>query len=159
MFQTEAMPMSHLTKLSLSASSQKEPVSPVHRKRLNLLKKLEVQIEAAEAELRDEEFLEDIRKWVRDEDGERQQVTEQRPVRTWWWQHHSGAWMITLRDGAKELPLAEGKSSIEVGEITNLVEVLQTLRSAVLAGELDPALRAMIDARKLTGKATSKAKS
>jgi hypothetical protein len=150
MFQTEAMPMSHLAKLTLAASSKKEPVSPVHRKRLNLLKKLEVQIEAAEAELRDEEFLEDIRKWVRDEDGERRQVTVQRPVRKWWWQHHSGAWMITLRDGAKELPIAEGKSSIDVGEIANLVDVLQTLRSAVLAGELDPALQAMIKPKSKT---------
>ncbi|WP_143515437.1 DUF6641 family protein [Pseudooctadecabacter jejudonensis] len=125
-------------------SSQKTPVSPVAKKRLNLLRKLETQIEAAEAELRDEEFLEDIRKWVRGEDGERKQITEQRAVRKWWWQHHTGAWMLTLRDGAKELSLLEDKNSIEVGEITNLVEVLQTVRSAVLAGELDDALEQMV---------------
>ncbi|APX16606.1 hypothetical protein BWR17_12750 [Phaeobacter inhibens] len=114
------------------------------KKRLNLLRKLELQIQAAEAELRDEEFLEEIRKWVRGEDGERKQITEQRAVRKWWWQHHTGAWMLTLRDGAKELPLLEDKNSIEVGEITNLVEVLQTVRSAVLAGELDDALQQMV---------------
>lgn len=151
--------MSHLSKLSLTASSQKEPVSPIQRKRLNLLRKLELQIEAAEAELKDEEFLEEVRKWVRDEDGERQQVTEQRPVRKWWWQHHTGAWMITLRDGAKELPLVEGKSSIEVGEHEKLVEVLQTVRAAVLAGELDGALQAMIDAKKTPAKKSAKPKS
>ncbi|MDF3416724.1 MULTISPECIES: DUF6641 family protein [unclassified Sulfitobacter] len=128
-------------------SSQKTPVSPVAKKRLNLLRKLETQIEAAEAELRDEEFLEDIRKWVRGEDGERKQITEQRAVRKWWWQHHTGAWMLTLRDGAKELPLLEDKNSIEVGEITNLVEVLQTVRSAVLAGELDDALEQMVKSK------------
>lgn len=137
--------MSHLSKLNLTATSQKQPVSPVARKRLNLLRKLETQIEAAQAELRDEEFLEDIRKWVRGEDGERTQITEQRPIRKWWWQHHTGAWMLTLRDGAKELPLAEDKTSIEVGEITNLVDTLETIRSAVLAGEIDPALEAMIN--------------
>ena len=135
--------MSHLSKLNLTATSQKQPVSPVARKRLNLLRKLETQIEAAQAELRDEEFLEDIRKWVRGEDGERTQVTEQRAVRRWWWQHHTGAWMLTLRDGAKELPLAEDKTSIEIGEITNLVDTLETIRSAVLAGEIDPALERM----------------
>ncbi|SLN41728.1 hypothetical protein PSJ8397_02104 [Pseudooctadecabacter jejudonensis] len=136
--------MQHLSQLSLTVSSQKTPVSPVAKKRLNLLRKLETQIEAAEAELRDEEFLEDIRKWVRGEDGERKQITEQRAVRKWWWQHHTGAWMLTLRDGAKELSLLEDKNSIEVGEITNLVEVLQTVRSAVLAGELDDALEQMV---------------
>ncbi|MDF3424206.1 hypothetical protein HKX54_19845 [Sulfitobacter sp. M57] len=139
--------MQHLSQLSLTVSSQKTPVSPVAKKRLNLLRKLETQIEAAEAELRDEEFLEDIRKWVRGEDGERKQITEQRAVRKWWWQHHTGAWMLTLRDGAKELPLLEDKNSIEVGEITNLVEVLQTVRSAVLAGELDDALEQMVKSK------------
>ena len=58
-----------LGQLALTDSSPKTPVSPVSRKRLNLLRKLELQIQAAEAELRDEEFLEDIRKWVRGEDG------------------------------------------------------------------------------------------
>ena len=136
--------MQHLSKLSLTVTSQKQPVSPVAKKRLNLLRKLELQVQAAEAELRDEEFLEEIRKWVRGEDGEREQVTEKRPIRKWWWQHHTGAWMLTLKDGAKPLPLLEDKNSIEIGEITKLVEVLQTVRSAVLAGELDDALEQMV---------------
>ena len=45
--------MQHLSKLALTVNSQKQPVSSVARKRLNLLRKLETQIEAAEAELRD----------------------------------------------------------------------------------------------------------
>ena len=139
--------MQHLSKLSLTVSSQKQPVSPVEKKRLNLLRKLELQIQAAEAELRDEEFLEEIRKLVRGEDGEREQVTEKRPIRKWWWQHHTGAWLLTLKDGSKPLPLLEDKNSVEIGEITNLVEVLQTVRSAVLAGELDDALEQMIKPR------------
>lgn len=142
--------MTHLSKLSLSNSSRKQPVSPVARKRLNLIRKLDLQIQAATAELKDEEFLEDIRKWVRGEDGERQQITEQRAVRKWWWQHHTGAWMVTLRDGAKELPLLEDKNSIEVGEITNLVDALQTIRSAVIAGELDDQLEQMVSSRQIS---------
>lgn len=146
--------MTHLSELSLSSASRRQPVTPVARKRLNLIRKLETQIEAAEAELKDEEFLEDIRKWVRGEDGEREQITEQRAVRKWWWQHHTGAWMLTLRDGAKELPLLEDKNSIEVGEISNLVATLQTIRSAVIAGELDDQLTQMIKVKpkKATGK-------
>ena len=134
------MLMSHLAQLALTDSSPKTPVSPVSRKRLNLLRKLELQIQAAEAELRDEEFLEDIRQWVRGEDGEKTLVDSKRPIRKWWWQHHTGAWMLTLKDGSKELPLGDGKASIEIGEISSLVDVLQTVRSAVLAGELDPCL-------------------
>jgi hypothetical protein len=148
--------MTHLSKLSLSSASRRQPVKPVARKRLNLIRKLDLQILAAEAELKDEEFLEDIRKWVRGEDGEREQVTQQRAVRKWWWQHHTGAWMITLRDGSKELPLLEGKNSAEVGEISNLVDTLQQLRSAVIAGELDDQLTQMIkvEPNKATNKPT-----
>ena len=149
--------MSHLSKLSLISVSRKEPVTPVARKRLNLLRKLDLQIQAAEAELRDEEFLEDVRKWVRGEDGEKQLVDSKRPIRKWWWQHHTGAWMITLRDGAKELPILEDKHSVEVGEITNLVETLQTVRAAVIAGELDGQLERMLPTREAKSSAKAKA--
>jgi hypothetical protein len=60
----KAHAMQHLSKLSLTVTSQKQPVSPVAKKRLNLLRKLELQIQAAEAELRDEEFLEEKRSAV-----------------------------------------------------------------------------------------------
>ena len=55
-----------------------------------------------------------------------------------------------MRDGAKELPLLEDKNSIEVGEISKLVDVLQTVRSAVLAGELDDALAQMVKTKSKT---------
>lgn len=148
--------MTHLSKLSLTEASRKQPVTPVARKRLNLLRKLDLQIQAAEAELQGEEFLEDIRKWVRGEDGERTLVDSKRPVRKWWWQHHTGAWMITLRDGSKELPLAQGKLSVEVGEIANLVDALQTVRAAVVAGELDAQLEALVAIRKPVGAKTTR---
>lgn len=151
--------MTHLSKLSLSNSSRKQPISPVARKRLNLIRKLDLQILAANAELKDEEFLEDIRKWVRGEEGDRQQVTEQRAVRKWWRQHHTGAWMITLRDGAKELPLLEDKNSVEIGEIANLVDALETIRSAVIAGEIDDQLEQMISKRQVPRIAKVKAES
>ena len=107
-----------------------------------------MQIAAAEVEARGEEFLEEVRKWVRAEDGTREQVVEERPVRKWWWRHHTGAWMITLRDGAKELPLGAGKLSIEVGEAENLVQTLETIRAAALAGELEKALEATLQPKK-----------
>lgn len=139
--------MTHLSKLSFAKISRKEVVTPVQRKRLNLLQKLELQIEAATAELKDEQFLEEITKWVRGEDGTKQAVIQQRPVRKWWWQHHSGAWMVTLKDGTKELPLGGGNTAISIGDLANLVDVLGTVREAVLSGEFDPALEAMISVK------------
>ena len=60
--------MSVLSKLKLSASTPNEPITPLARKRLKLIAKLDQQIAAAEAEARDEEFVEQVRKWVRDEE-------------------------------------------------------------------------------------------
>lgn len=128
------MLISHFYQLSLTASSQKEPVLLAAHKRLNLLRKLEMQIKAAEAELWNDEFLEGIRKWVRGEDNERELITEQRPVRKWRWWRHTGTWMLTLRDNAKEFSLGDGKASIEISESSNLVDVLRTIRFAIPAG-------------------------
>ena len=50
--------MTHLSKLSLSNASHRQPMTPVARKRLNLLRKLDLQIQAAQAQLNDKEFLE-----------------------------------------------------------------------------------------------------
>jgi hypothetical protein len=139
--------MTHLSKLSFAKISRKEVVTPVQRKRLNLLQKLDLQIEAATAELKDEQFLEEITKWVRGEDGTKQAVIQQRPIRKWWWQHHSGAWMVTLKDGTKELPLGDGNTAIAIGDLDNLVDVLTTVREAVMSGEFDLLLQSAIQAK------------
>lgn len=142
--------MTHLSKLSFAKISRKEVVTPVQRKRLNLLQKLDLQIEAATAELKDEQFLEEITKWVRGEDGTKQAVIQQRPIRKWWWQHHSGAWMVTLKDGTKELPLGDGNTAIAIGDLANLVDVLSTVREAVMSGEFDPLLQSAVQAKPKT---------
>ena len=60
--------MSILSKLTLTATSPREPITPLARKRIKLLQKLEQQIETAEAEARDEVFMEEIKRWVRNEE-------------------------------------------------------------------------------------------
>ncbi|MEP1090748.1 MAG: hypothetical protein ABJH63_15220 [Rhizobiaceae bacterium] len=133
-------------------------MTPLARKRVKLLRKLEQQIEAAEAEARDEQFLEEISRWVRDEEtGDKKLVTQQRPIRPWSWQNQHGAWMVSLRDGNKLIPLDGDNTSVEVGEKSEMVPALETLRDAVVAGELDAQLEAMIATRKPFGKRKEKA--
>lgn len=59
--------MSDLSKLTLSASSPRQPMTPLARKRVKLLRNLDQQIATAEAETRDEEFLQEVKRWVRNE--------------------------------------------------------------------------------------------
>jgi hypothetical protein len=150
--------MSNLSKLTLSDTSPRSPISPLARKRMKLLGKLEQQIEAAEAEARDEEFVEEIRRWVRDEQtGDRKPVSFNRPVKKWWWQNQHGNWMISLRDGNRIIPLGKDQSSVQVGAVDQLSAVLETLRAAVIAGELDAQLEAMIAQRKMPPRKKAKA--
>ena len=150
--------MSNLAKLTLTATSPREPITPLANKRIKLLRKLDQQIEAAEADARDEQFVEEIKRWVRDEEtGEKKLVTQQRPIRPWSWQNQHGAWMVSLRDGNKLIPLDGTNTSVEVGEKTGLVSALQTLRDAVIAGELDEQLETLISNRKPFGKRKDKA--
>lgn len=152
--------MSILSKLTLTATSPREPITPLARKRIKLLHKLEQQIETAEAEARDEVFMEEIKRWVRNEEtGAKNLITQTKPVRKWWWQNQHGAWMISLRDGNRLIPLTEDKTSVEVGSLEQMVTSLQTLRDAVIAGELDQQLETLISSRKPFPKRQDKATS
>ncbi len=142
--------MSNLSKLKLSTTSPRQPMTALARKRIKLLGRLEQQIEAAEADLRDEQFMEEIKRWVRDEEtGDKKLITKERPVKVWWWQNQHGAWMISLRDGNRLIPLDADNTSVEVGEKADLVSTLETLRDAVIAGELDGQIETLISERKM----------
>ena len=60
--------------------------------------------------------------------------------------------MITLKDGNKIIPLDDKHTSIEVGGIESLAGTLETIRAAVIAGELDAQLEKIISERKPFGK-------
>ncbi|MEP1207825.1 MAG: hypothetical protein ABJM29_13030 [Rhizobiaceae bacterium] len=150
--------MTLLEKLKLTDASPRTPTTPLARKRIKLLGKLDQQIQAAQAEARDEEFVEEIRRWVNDDEtGQRKPISFDRPVRKWWWQNQHGVWMISLRDGNRIVPLGKNQSSVEVGSIDQMVQTLETLRDAVAAGELDPQLETLVAQRKMPPSRKSKA--
>ncbi|RZM23077.1 MAG: hypothetical protein EOO88_27340 [Pedobacter sp.] len=133
--------MTLLETLTLSAASPREKLSPIARKRLKLLEQLDIQITAAQCELDGSEYLHSVRKWVRVEgSSEKQLITTPVHVKYWWWTNELGKLMVTLRQGNRVMEVAPGKVSIEVGDITALPETLQTLRTAIVAGELDDQL-------------------
>lgn len=149
--------MSILSKLTLTATSPREPITPLARKRIKLLNRIEQQINAAEAELLDEQFMEEIKRWVRNEEtGDKALITTERPVRKWWWKNQHGAWMISLRDGNRLIPLGDDNTSVEVGAIEQMVTTLETLRDAVIAGELDGQLEALVSKHKMPPRKNAK---
>ena len=80
---------------------------------------------------------------VRDEQtGAKRQVEAPKRVKPWWATAENGKLLITVRYGARILELAKGKFAVEVGSERELVPVLEAIKSAVLAGELDDAMAA-----------------
>ena len=152
--------MSHLSKLTLKDASPRQSLTPLARKRLKLLQKLDKQIEAAEAEIDGTEFVENKSQWVTDkETGERKLINKVRPFKSWWWKNEHGTLMLTLRDGNKSIPLSDKETSIEVGGLDELISTLQTVRLAVIAGELDQQLERLVAERKIPQRKSAKSQS
>ena len=74
------------------------------------------------------------------ETGLRKQVETNKRVKAWWFVAENGKLSLSVRYGTKVLELARGKHAVEVGAEKDLVGVLDVIKTAVLAGELDTAI-------------------
>jgi hypothetical protein len=145
--------MSNLSKLTLTTTTPNQPLTALARKRIKLIRKLDQQLLTAEAASEGLEHKEEVKRWVKhSETGVKELITQDRPVKKWWWANEHGALMITLKDGNKIIPLDDKNKSIEVGGFEQLTAALDTIRSAVIAGELDVQLEKLIAERKPFGK-------
>ncbi|PCI02379.1 MAG: hypothetical protein COB78_13415 [Hyphomicrobiales bacterium] len=61
-----------------------------------------------------------------------------------------------MRDGNRLIPLGDDKTSVEVGDIEQMVTTLETLRDAVIAGELDQSLETLISKHKMPPRKNTK---
>ncbi len=142
--------MAILSKLTLSDKTKAAMLtSPEAKLRGKMLEALDLQMEAAKATLNGETYIRRAMRWVDDpETGER--VRKEVPVRsrTWFWKDEQGNYMLEVRYGNRRLELKPKKSTIEVGEVENLMPTLETLRDAVNAGELDKLLKEAKSSRK-----------
>jgi len=63
-------------------------------------------------------------------------------VREWWHLSEAGKINIVVKYGSKQIELAKGKNAVEVSNGDELLKVLEALKSAVEAGELDSQIEA-----------------
>lgn len=140
--------MSILESLTLSDTSKRgDSTLPHLLLRRKMVAAIDEQIGGATAEAAGQHFSKTVEKTVKNEEtGERERRTVQRSLRRWWWTGTDGL-MLELKFGNRPLKVG-GKSSIVVGDTSNLVLVLQKVREAVVAGELDAALKTASDGRK-----------
>jgi hypothetical protein len=67
----------------------------------------------------------------------RKDVEVPKRVKPWWFVADNGKVCLSVKCGAKVLELAKGKSAIEVAGPEELIKTLETIKTAVEAGELD----------------------
>ena len=74
---------------------------------------------------------------IKDENGLSTTISQTKRVRECWWTADNDKLCVTLRYGAKVIELAKGKNAVELASKADLITTLETLKEAVLAGELD----------------------
>ena len=105
---------------------------PVQARRTKFVAKLEEQ----KLLLKDPNHVRTVQRWTK-VDGQRQAVAKQQAVRPWWKTDPAGQVVMSIKFGARPLEFEKGKAGIVVPSKDKLPVVIDTLISAVRAGELD----------------------
>ena len=138
--------MATLSTLKLTAQQKPTQMTAVQIRRNKLAKRLWEQMELAKAQQAGVQFMPTkFRTVVDSETGLRKQVETNKRVKAWWFVAENGKLSLCVRYGTKVLELAKGKHAVEVGAEKDLVNVLEVIKTAVLAGELDAAILTAAD--------------
>jgi hypothetical protein len=135
--------MSAFNGLKLVAAKRPQSASPIVLRRNKLSSQLWEQIELARAIAVGKTFAPVRLRTVKDKlTGERRTVEAAKRVKQWWFLADNGRVCLQVRYGPRVIELAKGKSSIEVGNSTELIAVLETVKKCVELGELDTQIEA-----------------
>jgi hypothetical protein len=135
--------MSHLKALRLTqAVPVRASADPVQRARDKMISALAEQKQMAEAKIAGQPFAPTHIVRRKDAESQRVEIETLKRIRQGWFMDASGKVFFAVRYAGKSIDLAKDKNAIEVGELSALPAVLDTLVEAVRAGELDTQLTA-----------------
>ena len=130
--------MSTLSTLKLVAVKKPSHMPAIVIRRNKLSSKLWEQIQLAKSQLDGTPFVVmKYRSMVDRETGLRKQVELPKRIKPWWVQSEQGKVCVSFKYGSWTIELAKGKPSVEVASAQDLIKTLETIKSAVEAGELD----------------------
>ena len=132
-----------LSAFNLSESLKRKVVDKPTVRRNKLLAKLDEQILAAEAALKDEEYFGKKNVTETDEGGNKTTTSVPKRVNKWFYTNNGTEWFLEVKYGNRVLQLAKDKTAIVVGDLANMVTVLTQVKEAVAAKELDTAIEAV----------------
>jgi hypothetical protein len=133
--------MAIIASLKVTNADRPRQLPVIVQRRNKLINALHDQLELARAEAEGREYLKTRRRHVKNPaTGEYAEAVVSRRPRAWFWTANDGKVYISLRYGTKVIEIAKGNSAIEVGEKKQLVPVIEALKQAVAAGEVDQQL-------------------
>ncbi|MDH7804915.1 MULTISPECIES: DUF6641 family protein [unclassified Rhizobium] len=135
--------MSHLKALKLTtAVPVRAAADPVQRSREKMIAALAEQKQMAEAKIAGQAFTPTHVVRKKNAEGVRVEVEAPKRVRQGWFTDGNGKVFFALRYAGKTIEFAKDKNAVEIGELSALPKVIDTLVEAVRAGELDAQLTA-----------------
>lgn len=133
--------MATLTSLKLVAAKKPAQKDPVQHRRSKLSMKVLEQLQYARALNAGEVYAPTRIKTVTNAEGERVQVNQPKRIKPWWFTDGSKV-LLQVRYGAKVLMLNGKSNAVECANADALIAALNTVNTAVLAGELDAQIEA-----------------
>ena len=132
--------MTHITKLNFKTVERVGAAKDrVQDRRNKLVAALDEQKLVLSAKIKGDTHTKQHAKWMTNEQGERVQVKTQRQVKPWFFEQ-DGGWYVQCRYGARVL-LVDGKNNaVFIRKLEQVGAVLDALRAAAQAGELDAAI-------------------
>lgn len=129
--------MTGISSLKLVAEKPKPTRNAKDVRRSKICHKLSEQLQLAQSLKTGHDFSVVHRKRVRDpETGEISTQEGPRKIKPWW-RTDGDKTYVTIRYGARPLPIAGGKATIETNGIDGVIAVLEIIKAAALNGELD----------------------
>jgi hypothetical protein len=134
--------MATLTSLKLVAAKKPAQKDPVQHRRAKLSMKVLEQLALCKALNAGEVYAPTRIKTVTNAEGERVQVNQPKRVKQWWFVEGNKV-LLQVRYGAKTLMLNGKSNAVECASPDALIAALETVNTAVLAGELDAQIEAV----------------
>lgn len=134
--------MSTLNNLKLVVSKKHQTVAPIVIRRNKLCSKLDEQLALCEAQKAGNTYApKRLKTFVNKQTGERMTAEVVKRVREWFWVSDNGKINLSIKYGAKTLPLnKKGANAIELSTGDELIETIKSLKLMVANGELDYAI-------------------
>lgn len=141
--------MSALANLKLIVAKRPMQLSPIVQRRNKVIKRIFEQIQLATAAQEGKTYAPTKLRTVKDEaTGETTTVQVAKRIKEWWFVTEAGKLCVSLKYGAKVVEIAKGKTAVELVNANELVQTLETLKTAVESGELDAQLEVVSGAVK-----------